>query len=55
MFKDKKSNKKKYVVNWEEEKRLQQSFVKNIQEMQAEDHQKVLTHKIKNSRLIQLS
>ncbi len=30
MFKDKKLIKKKFVVDWEEEQKLQQSFVKTI-------------------------
>jgi hypothetical protein len=30
VFKDKKSIKKKLVANWEEEQRLQKSFVKTI-------------------------
>jgi hypothetical protein len=37
MFKDKEPIKMKFVTNLEEEHRLQQSFVKTIQEMQIED------------------
>ncbi len=37
VFKDRKPIKKKFATNWEEEQRLQQSFVKTIQEMQVED------------------
>ncbi len=33
VFKDKKPIKKKFATNWEEEKRLQQSFIKIIHEM----------------------
>jgi hypothetical protein len=33
VFKDKKPIKNKYAIDWEEEQRLQQSFVKTIQEM----------------------
>jgi len=37
VFKDRKPIKKKSATNWEEEQRLQQSFVKTIQKMQAKD------------------
>ncbi len=37
MFKDIEPIKKKSLTNWEKEQRLQQSFVKTIQEMQAKD------------------
>jgi hypothetical protein len=37
VFKNRELIKKKFITNWEEEQRLQQSFVKTIQEMQAKD------------------
>ncbi len=37
MFKDRKPIKNKYVTKQEEEQRLQQYFVKTIQEMQTKD------------------
>jgi hypothetical protein len=37
LFKDTKLIKKKSVAGWEEEKKLQQYFIKTIQEIQAED------------------
>jgi hypothetical protein len=47
VFKDKEPIKKKFIVDWEVERRLQQSFVKTIQEMQVEDLLKNLTQKEK--------
>jgi hypothetical protein len=47
VFKDKEPIKKKFVVDWEVERRLQQSFVKTIQEMQVEDLLKNMTQKEK--------
>jgi len=37
VFKDREPIKKKFVANWEKEQRLQQSFIKTIQKMQAKD------------------
>ncbi len=37
VFKDKKPIKKKFATNWEEAQKLQQSFVKTVQEIQAKD------------------
>ncbi len=48
MFKDREPIKKKFTVDWEEEERLQQSFVKTIQEMQAGDPPKSLNKKEKS-------
>jgi hypothetical protein len=36
MFKDREPIQKKFATNWEDEHRLQQSFIKTIQEMQIE-------------------
>ncbi len=47
MFKDREPIKKKSIADWEEEQRLQQSFVKTIQEMQVEDPPKNLNQKEK--------
>jgi hypothetical protein len=37
MFKDREPIQKKFATNWEDEHRLQQSFIKTIQEMQIEN------------------
>jgi hypothetical protein len=47
VFKDKKLIKKKFVTDWKEEQKLQQSFVNIIQEMQANDPSKILIPKEK--------
>jgi hypothetical protein len=47
VFKDREAIKKKYVVDWAEEQRLQQFFVKTIQEMQVEDRPQNLIPKEK--------
>ncbi len=47
MFKDKEPIKKNSIIDWEEDQRLQQTFVKTIQEMQVEDPPKNLIPKDK--------
>ncbi len=47
VVKDRDSIKKKFVVDWEEEHRLLQSFVKTIWEMQVEDPLENLNQKEK--------
>ncbi len=45
VFKDRQPIKKKFIVDQGEEQKLQQSFVKTIQEMQVEDPLKNLNQK----------